>query len=450
MCGRAYLTNCFLFLLAFLVLLATGQNLYAQTNETGLLDKYQRHFDVLDSLIFHTVADNLPELEDEGAGYGREMAQYDSLIGNKVDRQIKALKAETGLLVSGQTYYRLDEGFGIDDDDAVSRYDAKMQVELRWNFLSSSLVSRKERIGELEVMGDIERAEMESGYIQELLARREEIMRIESDSLLAGILQLRISNLKLLAATQKYLVRDRSISTDELLKIMDELAVAERQLAAIPGKWPLASQLSCPQGETVEVDTLRLMEHVMENDLSLHKAGLQIELLRKQEESTNYWRTLNLSPFVRYSYYVRPEMKNSANVDAGMAFQIPLSSGQSKKRKALESERIQKSFEKEKLKGLVAGNVRMLFAELERANNGLSGEMARIAGMKDYMQMRRQNYEGHIGEYNIMSRLKEYNHYLVCWENYYSYLYRRNCVLARLQAYLGGSGILEFCKISVK
>jgi hypothetical protein len=188
----------------------------------------------------------------------------------------------------------------------------------------------------------------------------------------------------------------------------------------------------------------------MENDLQLHQAGMQLDLLRMQEESTNYWRTLNLSPFVRYSYYVRPEMKNSANVDAGMAFQIPLSSSQSKKRKALESERMQMSFEMEKQKNQLAGNIRMLFVELERANNGLQGEMDRIAGMRDYMQMRRENYQGHIGEYNVMQRLKEYNHYLVCWENYYSYLYRRNSVLVQLQAFLGGAGILEFCEIGIK
>lgn len=446
MCRQVFLINCFL-LLAFFAGVRVS---YAQSDDAVLLAKYQKHFNVLDSLIFLTAEDKLSVQEWNASGIGVAMSQGDSLIGLKVDRQIKALKAETGLLISGQTYYRLDEGFGIDDDDAISRYDAKMQVELRWNFLSSSLVDRKSRIGELEVMGDIERTAMEREYLQELVGRQEEVLRIEYDSLLAGILQLRISNLNLLASTQQYLVRDRSISTEELLKIMDEQAVAERQLAAIPGKWPEVSQLSCPQSETVKLDTLRFMEYVMENDLSLHQAALQIYLLRLQEESTNYWRTLNISPFVRYSYYVRPEMKNSANVDAGMAFQIPLSSGQSKKRKALESERMQMSFEMEKQKELIAGNLRMLFVELERANNSLRGEMARIASMKDYMQMRRQNYQGHIGEYNVMSRLKEYNHYLVCWENYYSYLHRRNSILVQLQAFLGGTGILEFCEISIK
>lgn len=446
MCRQVFLRNFFL-LLAFFAGVRVS---YAQSDDAVLLAKYQKHFNVLDSLIFLTAEDKLSVQEWNASGIGVAMSQGDSLIGLKVDKQIKALKAETGLLISGQTYYRLDEGFGIDDDDAISRYDAKMQIELRWNFLSSSLVDRKSRIGELEVMGDIERTAMEREYLQELVGRQEEVLRIEYDSLLAGILQLRISNLNLLASTQQYLVRDRSISTEELLKIMDEQAVAERQLAAIPGKWPVVSQLSCPQSETVELDTLRFMEYVMENDLSLHQAALQIYLLRLQEASTNYWRTLNISPFVRYSYYVRPEMKNSANVDAGMAFQIPLSSGQSKKRKALESERMQMSFEMEKQKGLIAGNLRMLFVELERANNSLRGEMARIASMKDYMQMRRQNYQGHIGEYNVMLRLKEYNHYLVCWENYYSYLHRRNSILVQLQAFLGGTGILEFCEISIK
>ncbi|MBQ2133714.1 MAG: hypothetical protein II202_06445, partial [Bacteroidales bacterium] len=302
-----------------LIFLAGVRISYAQPNEAVLMAKYQRHFNLLDSLIFRTDSEKLTVQEWDTSGFDKVTAQGDSLIGLKVDRQIKALKAETGLLVSGQTYYRLDEGFGIDDEDALSRYNAKMQVELRWNFLSSSLIDRKSRVGELQVKGDIERTAIEREYIQELAERQEEVLRIEYDSLLAGILQLRIGNLSLLAATQQYLVSDRSISTEELLKIMDEQAIAERQLAAIPGKWPLVQQLSSPQGQTVKVDTLRFMEYVMENDLQLHQAGLQMDLLRMQEESTNYWRTLNLSPFVRYSYYVRPEMKNSANVDAGMA-----------------------------------------------------------------------------------------------------------------------------------
>ena len=146
---------------------------------------------------------------------------------SKKRQQKKAMKAETGLLISGQSYYRLDEGFSIDDDDALSRYLAKVQVELRWNFLSSSLINRKNRINEINIEGELERIELERNRIGKLIDRQKDYFQSEYDSLLSGVLKLRIDNLQLLADAQQHLVGDRSITTDELLKTMDEQAIAE-------------------------------------------------------------------------------------------------------------------------------------------------------------------------------------------------------------------------------
>ena len=87
----------------------------------------------------------------------------------------------------------------------------------------------------------------------------------------------------------------------------------------------------------------------------------------------------------------------------------------------------------------------MLFQEIERANRGLAGELERIKKLRTYMELRKANYQAHIGEYNFLSRIKEYNHYLTCWENYYSYQYKRDCCIAELQNYLSGRSVLEFC-----
>lgn len=74
--------------------------------------------------------------------------------------------------------------------------------------------------------------------------------------------------------------------------------------------------------------------------------------------------------------------------------------------------------------------------------------MKRIEKMKEYIKMRKENYERHIGEYNFMSRIKEYNHYLTCWENFYSHQYKRDCCIAELQNYLFGHSIMDFCIIA--
>lgn len=422
-------------------------------NQAGelLFEKFKKHFTILDSLIFkenHGNVDGLSCSQMMPLVLNDVDAKMDSMVNVKTSKQIKAMKAETGLLISGQTYYRLDGEFGIDDDEtAYSRYDAKVQVELRWNFLSSSLINRKSRIKELELKGELERIEWDRNRIGELIEKQKELFRIEYDSLLAGVLQLRVANLELLNDAQQYLVSDRSLSTDELLKIMDEQAIAERLLAAIPQDYPLASQLVRPYGAIVQVDSTSLKKCIVENDLNLYAMNLQIELLRQQEKSTNYWRTLNLSPFIRYSYYIRPELKNSSNVDAGLAFQIPLSSQESRKRKVLRAEQLQKTMEKEMLISQINENVNILLKEIERANRGLAGEFVRIEKMRKYIELRKQNYNEHIGEYNFISRIKEYNHYLTCWENYYSYQYKRDCYIAELQTYLPMRSVLEFCTI---
>lgn len=434
--------RCFvaLFLLCFV------HSIQAQKNDKELFVQFENQFLLLDSLIFQQQflqPSSLPEIAEMS---GRELQEaVDSLIYAKVENQMDAMKAENGLLVSGQTYYRLDEGFGIDDDDALSRYNAKMQVELRWNFLSSSLINRKSRLRVLDIQGELERVSLEQERFKECIEKQKEYFREEYDSLLAGVLQLRINNLQLLNDAQLYLVSNRSISTDELLKIMDEQAIAERQLEAIPRQYPSALQLVRPNGFVIQIDTANVRKHIAENDRTFYAADLQIALLREKEKSTNYWRTLNISPFIRYSFYARPEMRNSSNVDAGIAFQIPLNTQESQKRKALKTEQLQKEMEKEAMAVSIMEKVDMLLLEIERANRGLAGELVRIKKLRAYMELRKANYQGHIGEYNFLSRIKEYNHYLSCWENYYSYQYKRDCSIAELQFYLSGRPVSDFC-----
>lgn len=434
--------RCFvaLFLLCFV------HSIQAQKNDKELFVQFENQFLLLDSLIFQQQflqPSSLPEIAEMS---GRELQEaVDSLIYVKVENQMDAMKAENGLLVSGQTYYRLDEGFGIDDDDALSRYNAKMQVELRWNFLSSSLINRKSRLKVLDIQGELERVSLEQERFKECIEKQKEYFREEYDSLLAGVLQLRINNLQLLNDAQLYLVSNRSISTDELLKIMDEQAIAERQLEAIPRQYPSALQLVRPNGFVIQIDTANVRKHIAENDRTFYAADLQIALLREKEKSTNYWRTLNISPFIRYSFYARPEMRNSSNVDAGIAFQIPLNTQESQKRKALKTEQLQKEMEKEAMAVSIMEKVDMLLLEIERANRGLAGELVRIKKLRAYMELRKANYQGHIGEYNFLSRIKEYNHYLSCWENYYSYQYKRDCSIAELQFYLSGRPVSDFC-----
>lgn len=431
------------------VLSFSSVNAQSRRKDEMLFKRFETHFKMMDTLIFRQV----PATTDFGLmavdtiSQSQGLNTMDSLIDAKVESQQRALKAETGLVLSGQTYYRAGQelGFDSDEDDAVAIYSVKAQAELRWNIMNSSLINRKEKLKELSLMGELERVALEQEYAKKMVERQKEYLRKEYDSLLMSVLKLRVNNLQLLTDAQMYLVSDRSIGTDELLKLMDEQAIAERLLETMLKDYPIASQLVRPLGgEAIQIDTARLKSYIRENALPLHMLDLQIEILQQKEESAGYWTSLGFSPFLRYSYYMRPEMKNSSNLDVGLSFQIPLSAQESRKKKALTAECLQKTMEKEEKTALLMENVELILLELERANRGLAGELKRIEVLRDYMKLRRENYRGHIGEYNFLSRIKEYNHYLTCWENYYSYQYKRDCCIADLQVFLLQQSIFDF------
>lgn len=428
--------------------LATPSCAMAEQRDQALFQRFEERFCILDSLIFHR-----EQSKEAGtasiAPQGYATTAVDSLIDKKIEEQQRAISAETGLLISGQTYYRSGEGTSVDPDenDALEAYKAKVQIELRWNIFGSGIHNRKGRLNEVSLEGELEHAYQEQERLALLIEKQKQSFREEYDSLLGGILQLRIENLQLLSDAQTYLASDRSIGTEELLKVMDEQAIAERLLTTIPKAYPTAAQLVRPQGAIIHLDTAQLKSSIRENTLLMQMMDLDIDLLQQREENTSYWNNLNISPFMRYSYYMRPEVKNPATVDVGVAFQIPLSSQESRKRRAIAAERLQKSAEREELEAKLMAEVEAMLTEIERANRGLQGELKRIEMLREYMQQRREHYQGHIGEYNFMSRLKEYNHYLTCWENYYSYQYKRDCYMADLQAFLYRQSIVDFCMI---
>lgn len=438
-------------LVIWTVFCATTMAYAQQDGSQRLFDTFEQRFVALDSLIFVS-ADVDSTVVDSQSVYFQHwwIAQdttrvADSLITDLVDAEVRAMKHETGLALTGQTYYRLDEGLALDEDDAVSRYKAKVQVELRWNFLNSSLIHRQGRKQAIELQGDMERIEMDKANLARLLAENQEYYQQKYDSLLSGILQHRLMNLTLMNDAQMYLLEHGNISSDEMLDIINDKAEAERALMAMSKNYPQADDLSHPLGLVVEIDSTRLMNYVRQHHADLHLLQLQSELLAQQMENHSYWTKLNLSPFVRYSYYFRTDLANSTNVDFGVNFNIPITGEASKKRAAMDAKRMIIDHEKEEAAKKIEENIRAILLDIERLNRISTAELHRMQDLKRYLQIRSNAYLNRKGGYNIILRTKEYNTYLLCWEKFLSYQYQRDCLLMTLQTYLTNISIFDFC-----
>mgnify|MGYP006955434869 CR=1 FL=1 len=438
-------------LLILFVICATTMTYAQQDGSQRLFDTFEQRFVALDSLIFATAEADTATADHPAVHFQHwwiaqdSTSTADSLITNQVNAEVRAMKHETGLALTGQTYYRLDEGLALDEDDAVSRYKAKVQVELRWNFLNSSLIHRQGRQQAIELQGDIERIEMDKANLARLLAENQEFYQQKYDSLLSGILQHRLVNLTLMNDAQMYLLEHGNISSDEMLDIINDKAEAERALMAMSKTYPMTNDLSHPSGLVVEIDSAGLLGYIREHHADLHLLQLQSELLAQQMENHSYWTKLNISPFIRYSYYFRTELANSTNVDFGVNFNIPITGEAGKKRAAMDAKRMIIDKEKEETTKKIEENIRAILLDIERLNRVSTAELHRMQDLKRYLQIRSHAYLNRKGGYNIILRTKEYNTYLVCWEKFLSYQYQRDCLLMSLQTYLTDTSIFDFC-----
>lgn len=422
----------------------------SQTREAGeLLHRFEVRFSELDSLI-------LPIQRNLSYTYGslypaetHSAPETDNglalALDKRVEAEIKAFKSHTGLQITGQTYYRLDEGLGLDEDDAQSRYNGKIQAELRWSVLQSSLFKRKGKINEIRIKGEIDRLKYEKERLGLSVTQQKEYLRHQYDSLLCGILRHRIDNLSLLSTAYDYLLRNENISSDGLLDILNEKAEAERKQMGIGNQYPASSDLSCPIVHIVKIDTTRLLQHVRDKEVELKALDLRMSLLNQQESNTGYWNKVDVAPFVRYSYYTRTALPHSSNVDAGISFKLPLSMESKREKQSIRTERELLAKEQDHFMAQVYDEVHFILDDIERLNLSIAGEYRRSKELREYLEKRKEAYSNRIGEYSRLARMKEYNSYLMCLEKMVEFQYQRDCQIANLTRYLTDEPIVRFC-----
>lgn len=416
-----------------------------------LLEMFQKRFDLMDSLIFtppiHTLDTAFSYFAAEGVTSVSQLP--DSIIQEKVADQIKEFKAQTGLQLTGQTYYRLDETLSFDEEDPVPPYIAKMMAELRWYYFQSSLFNRKGNINELRIKGEIEELSHKKEGESLILALQKETFKKRYDSLLFSVLSLRIDNLELLDKAQKHLLESGNISSDELLSLINEKATAQRVLSSLTPQNVTKRELPSIAGMIIHIDKEKYLESVKTHHSSLNLLDLESALIEQKRDNTSYWNELRISPFARYSYYIRSHLPYSHNLDVGVALSIPLDGQTREKRKVLAGEKKVVIAQKEVLQQKIEQEIRLTIEEMEQNNRCMEGEIKRLKELKQYLKQRKEAYSNIIGGYNPLGRIKEYNTYLLSLESMLHYQYLRDCEIAKLQSLLGGDvSIEEFCSIT--
>lgn len=421
----------------------------------SILNLFENRFVVLDNLIFgaynqHNNYDSNLFVE-ASRKYGdtrKADSLYNVALEKSVDAQAKAIKSPTGLQVTGQTYYRLDDTFGFnEDDEAVSRYNAKFQAELRWNFFNSGLWNSEGKIREVELQADIDRIAYAKETRGTEYARQREFYRSMQDSAMCRILSNRVKNLSLLSDAYMFLLNYENISSDDIMLILSEKAEAERKLAGLTVKDLWASDLSSPDAFIVKLDTARFLRYVEKNQADFKIARKRVELFEQRAENSKYWDDVDCSPFIRYSYYTRSFRSNSSNVDVGVYFKFPINNDAAKKSEAFRAQGAAISAEQYLRMRQVADEVAYVATEVDRLNNSIYGEFIRSIELKRYLQLRKNAYENRRGEYNRLARMKEYNAYLLCLERLLEFQYSRDQQIASLAKFLAGENVSDFCSV---
>lgn len=424
---------------------------FSQTEEAGqLLRDFESRFAELDSLI-HPARRMLVESNDHSPPGAVVFSHSDAAFHAALDRRVAAeteeFRSRTGLQLTGQAYYRPGECFGTDDQEAVSRYGGKAQVELRWSVLQSSLVRRKGQINEIRIRGEIDRLIYESEALDAAVVRHKAYFRQRHDSLLCGVLRHRICNLSLLGCALDYLLRHENIGSDELLNILNEKAEAERKLATVDREcYPRSVDLSGLATSKVIIDSAGLLRHIRERQRALKLLELRRELLEQQEANAGYWSKADIAPFLRYSHYTRRSLRNSSNIDVGVSFKLPISARTKREKQTLRTKRellfAMRSREVER----ITDEVHFILDDIARLNRSIEGEYARCDELRRYLLRRGETYSNRIGEYSRLARMKEYDEYLLCLEKIIEYRFRQDCRIADLARYLADEPILKFCR----
>ena len=402
-----------------------------------LLSRFDSRFAIMDSLVFRNPNNRFYSEIFDSVFFEFAEAQRVQEVDKEVSARISEMKNKTGLELRGQAYFRPGHKLSYDPDDPLVAYNAKFQAELQWNLFNSSAYKRNSKARELMLQGELDQLGFVKSDLDEQILSQKQYIRYRYYGRLLSIINIHIENVRLLMEAQLYLLEQGKISGEDLLKLINEQTELERQLVSIQADSVVTAE-PAPQSIAYicDVDTAGIFKSIKENNIELKKLGLRHEILGIQRHNTDYVQTMDILPFVRYSYYNRQNVHNTYNLDVGVSFRIPISGEVKKKRSVFIANQDVIDYEMKLQESETTNGIFLVFHDLEIYNENIRGEFIRMKSLKEYLNMRTGSYYNVDGEYSRINRLMEYNAYLQAWERLLDFAYRRDMALLELQSFV--------------
>ena len=416
----------------------------------SLIDRFDRQFVRLDSLIFRSSVFPsvvvLPEIDSTEVNTD----ELDKALANEARARVREMKGNTGLSVSGQAYYRIDNPIIIDndDDDRPGTYDIKAQLEVRWSIFQMNLFHRKGKERAINIQQQIEHNLVKKELLSTAFADNYRIIDISYQGLLSGLLHERLENMNVLIDARTYLADIEANAGSDLLGLLKDRADIERQIANMDLE--AQSQKRYPRFEsvTIEVDTVALFDYILNGNLDVLTIDRRIELSKQEGKNLSYWDGVELAPFARYSHYIAGVYVRSTALDAGVTVKFPISSTTSRRRKTFEATSRLQEARRDVLINQLHHEMMLRIAEIYRINSAIRLQYDNAIELRDYLRQRTEMFQSFSGSYNRFLRMRDYEVYMHEVERVINLQYNLEKSLMALQQLIGDRSILDFCQIT--
>lgn len=445
------------FLLA--VSLFSWNDVHAQTDKQGnsaktllfqgldndsILSAFSQRFVFLDSLVNQTAIEDTPYM----VNYSFSTLILDSIYDAKQSYERKAFKRKNGLELTGQVYQRLDNKLGFDEDtDQYSRYNAKLQGEIGWNFFNSSFLQRKSELQFINLSNRAEYLRQQKQQSESSWIYAKESIESKYNQQLNSLLHELLLNINVLNMAYQFVLENDRTDNEKMLDAMNEKMRIEHALTQTESSTGLTSGTTSHGIETItpkiiEVDSTKLFAYILSENTEIQVAHMQENMLAIKRKLTNYAHEMRFTPFVRASHYLRTSIPSSTNVEAGIRFTFPLYDDTSAKRKALQSEKNITALNRVVLSESLKKQCLLLLSRLNKLNKSIETEQQYTRQLRRFIEIRKEAYLKSLNGYNHIARLEEYNQFLKSLERMYNLLQLRDLCLLDIQKTVGCADLM--------